>query len=354
MRQIYPKQSKNIIIRKIGRMARIRQKPSDIFGKKMANIRQHSPPTPSISTHLRNFLNSNNTKTLLIKFLHGLGDCIDYSIVIKHLKDKYPDLKIKVIANEGSHWAFYKIADNFQSINNYSVDDLNEFLFIEDFNYPSEIWTSLPSSKVTHTLVHNYGLEPKLELYYPTFTPTDEAIKMVDELQIHKPFVVLNYLGMTDLGRKDLTHEQAQAICNYFIKQNYICVIADYEHQCPFADDKNFITLYKNNIIWRNGPNCGILYELIRRANLFIGIDSGPSHLAAATDTPSLIIWKAEAAWHPGIGTNLDRNCIHFIPEEHITKYHFFIKHSNWRNYKSNKTLLAYILNYILGSSVVP
>jgi hypothetical protein len=50
------------------------------------------------------------------------------------------------------------------------------------------------------------------------------------------------------------------------------------------------------------------LYELIRRADVFLGIDSGPYHLARLTNTPRVGCWWGIPPWHASLPFPTDVN----------------------------------------------
>src|SRR5258708_16308653 len=45
-------------------------------------------------------------KAMLIKFSHGLGDAVQFTVVLKHLAQAYPDWAVDVVSKRGKHTAF--------------------------------------------------------------------------------------------------------------------------------------------------------------------------------------------------------------------------------------------------------
>ena len=46
------------------------------------------------------------TRTMLIKFPHGLGDAVQFTVVLKHLAKAYADWAVDVVSKRGKHTAF--------------------------------------------------------------------------------------------------------------------------------------------------------------------------------------------------------------------------------------------------------
>ena len=64
-------------------------------------------------------------------------------------------------------------------------------------------------------------------------------------------------------------------------------VLLDYAGHFTYLDSRAVVLTKKDKWIW----DTGVIKELIDNADFFFGCDSGPAHIAAATDTPSYIIW---------------------------------------------------------------
>ena len=318
-----------------------------------------------IKNNCLEFLHKNDLKAkILINFTHGLGDCIDYSIVIKHLKNACSNLIIDVVTHPGHQWALQGFADNVFTV----VKKLNkdyDFVFKEEFVYPklNPNWGiidpsfNVPPTKVTYTLLENFKIKPKRELYYCSFNPSDFAKASIDKLhkdviKNHK-YAVINYMGSTNRADKDLTHDEAKQICDILLNQGYLCIIADYFNNCPFANEKDIISINKSHLpwLWRGEPDCGVLYELINRANIFVGIDSGPAHVAIATKTPTYVIWM-EKGYHPLVAFNFANNCTHIIPNAFMHCDTFFSKEYKWLNYGIRNDLIR-TLNYGIRNDLI-
>ena len=285
----------------------------------------------------------NAALNVLIQFPHGLGDCVDYGIVLKHIKQHYPKVTIDVATHANKQGALQGIADNTLIIGKPNLKKY-DYSFHEPFIYANLApgWGSMvpaygvPPTKVTHTLLENFGIKPQKELYYCDFFPSETAILINDKLNeevIHnKKYAVVNYVGATNKDNKELTQKEAHDLCNLLVAKGYLCLIADYFNTCPFTDNKNIFPLARNN-------DCGVLYELIRRANLFIGIDSGPAHIAATTGTPSYIMWM-EAGYHPLTAINFTHNCTHLMPDSFMNCDELFFKEYTWKKYGTRNKLL--------------
>ena len=113
---------------------------------------------------------------------------------------------------------------------------------------------------------------------------------------VHANAVAVHYQGISAKDKKDLTHEQANAICNYI-------------------RDLGCVPYMMGNVPL--GYNAEVNCAIISQCRAFVGIDSGPAKCASATDTPSLVVWTGH---HPAQFHDPAPNTTHLVP----VGYHSF------------------------------
>ena len=124
------------------------------------------------------------------------------------------------------------------------------------------------------------GIEPISDA--PRLTPPDAAVTRVDQLRLPGRFLVI--------------HCRANDACRDWPLERWKDLV---EYLTGALGIQTIEIGLKAHAIAADGPLsrslCGVLSimetaELIRRADLFIGIDSGPAHIANAVGTPGIIL----------------------------------------------------------------
>ena len=98
------------------------------------------------------------------------------------------------------------------------------------------------------------------------------------------------------------------------MSRGYVPMILDWDRRSPLPNNRTiFCPGVHPRDIWNNtGTGDGeVLAALISQCSLLIGIDSGPLHVAGATDTPTIGVWTAH---HPIQFYDLCPNVLHLIP----------------------------------------
>lgn len=262
---------------------------------------------------------SEKKPNLFMRFRHGLGDQVSFTIVLKHLKHYEPDLEITIESPLGSQEIFKKWVKSSEVV---------EYPFrkwgwdrVEYCHFPHvrKIYGNRPNTKVTRTLVEVFDLSPIESLYYYDFDASPENQKLAKEYinQIRKgnPVAVVHNGGVSSPQAKDLSKAEEAQLLMSLVDRGYIILRLDFQegkHVCPFVDQQTIHCPYH---LWKRDnreiyADAGLIKELIQNADVFFGIDSGPGHIAAATTTPSHIFWKGH---HPGLCFDLSHNTVHIL-----------------------------------------
>ena len=256
---------------------------------------------------------------VLLRMRHGLGDNSQFTIVMRHIRHYFPNWKVDMEVGEGKDSYFKQFANKIfrRKVDLYDSRDYDNLLNI-DWPTPEECSSDLPSSKPTRFLQCYLQVKPIEDLYRGydvTITPEENQLvnEYVNKLP-NKPFVIVHYLAKTLKHAKSLTHTDAAFICKQIMDMDCTPVILDWKKESPLPDQETIFNPGVDDPIWegRRWSSAGTIAALISRAKLYIGVDSGPLHVAGCTKTPSLGIWHGH---HPVNFFDLCDNVTHLVPD---------------------------------------
>lgn len=250
---------------------------------------------------------------------YGLGDAVQMSAVLRHVVKARPHWIIDYQAPEGQHQVGRGIvANTFAYGDTYPSPhyDAEVQILLFDTYYR---WTDRPNTRVSSALLERFGLDWSAECgRYEVNISREvchETCRMLDSLGIESVRVIdafdagllcgeeypsewlkyhavaYHYQGDSSKEKKDLTHEQAEAICEHIRSLRRV----------PLKLGKHIPKGYDAE------ANCAI----ISQCEAFIGIDSGPAKCASATDTPALVVWTGH---HPAVFHDPAPNTTHLVP----------------------------------------
>lgn len=266
----------------------------------------------------------------LFSFNHGLGDACQFTIVLKHLRHYHPDWNVAVETSLGLHSVF----DNaFPLVQPYTWRDTYGQPQKILFQRPERIYNNMPSTKVTRCLTDEFGLEPIPDLYKYEIHPTEATQKKVAryiEEEIKGEYAVISYKqSKSSKEDKELTDYEASLICDMLLPFGVTPVILDWEPRNRLAGDGVLNPWRGHPYLWDKEyvGDGATIYELINHAVAFFGIDSGPAHIAAATNTPSYVFWWGTMPIHcfdPAENvTHIIDPTHHIVNEYFLNNYHF-------------------------------
>lgn len=294
-------------------------------------------------------LSTNGRRSMLIKFTHGLGDAVQLTCVLQHFARHLPDHDIDVAALIGKHSCFNGLCRRVYVLDREPIDEA-QYDAVRDLgwyeNYSAH--EAVPQTKVVNCLRDDFGLPVDLDLLRYSIQVGDEAmaraadyLRRITGSEPPFPVVVLHYQGNTSQDRKDLSHECAKEICDAITEQGYVPVILDWDNRSPLINNRTVFcpTVHQGDIWGATGTgDAETLAALISQAALMIGIDSGPLHVAGATNTPTIGVWTGH---HPVQFFDLCPNVLHLVSEnwrtiapchvEHVAE--FFQKNYRFEEY---------------------
>lgn len=281
----------------------------------------HSHATP------RNGHVSRPLRRLRIEFRHGLGDAIQFTAVLKHLRHYHPDWELEVASLRGKHSAFHGLCQQSVLLDDprpvEAACDRVDRLDWDESRIADGRW---PNTKVTRCLQEIYRLTPIPELCRYAVQIGDEArtaarsyLESVcgpPDVDGRYRAVLIHYEGNTSGDKKNLPLDAIRDVCREILQRQHVPVILDWDRRSPLPDDRRIFCPGADHPLWgehRTG-DAERLAALIDSARLMLGIDSGPLHVAGATTTPTLGVWTHH---HPLNFFDLAANVTHLVPPEH-------------------------------------
>jgi ADP-heptose:LPS heptosyltransferase/SAM-dependent methyltransferase len=306
---------------------------------------------------------------VLLEFRHGLGDAVQMTVLLKHLKHYHPNWEITAASLRGKHSAH--------------IGHCAQVLILEEQTYDRTAFDQVipldwhechadhefhPSTKPAECLINVFGLGPRPDLfrYAIRIHPASQQLA-TDALAEYCPgdrpangrhkTVIIHYQGNTSEDKKNLPHEIIKEVCEVIHNAGHVPVILDWDNRSTIVDNVRVFSPGPIHRLW-NGHGIGdaiAIAALIEASTLMIGVDSGPLHVAGATTTPTLAVWTNH---HPVHFFDLADNVTHFVPPSHhdltagrkATEYF----RQNYRHHVYNKLnvdLPAMVQSILTGAS---
>lgn len=212
----------------------------------------------------------------------------------------------------------------------------------------------VPHSKVALALTDELHINPDPKLfYYKINIPRHNQLLAQKYIQTlpswRNGLIMIHYEGNSSANRKNISHDTIRPLVNYFTKKQYVVIILDWDFRSPLPHESDWVFCPdKGNDLWekRGTGNAATIAALIKHCNLFVGVDSGPLHVAGSTNVPSIGIWRT---LHPAHFYDFAENVTHLIPQDNKRylrgndrdeTYRFFEKHYKHAYYTDLSTKL--------------
>ena len=257
---------------------------------------------------------------LLIK-LHkgyGLGDAVQFTIALQHLRKHRPDWSIDYVAERGRHSAAFGLCNRV-----FAYDEFDGSPFDDPLNYGRVITATMydnasghsdrPNTRVVDFLQYKFGIEwdhecgrYQVNVREPAWAWAKDYFESIGCHGSNNPnrwrAVAIHTHGDSAPERKNMTDAQAKRIADAVISAGRVPIIlGSAASRIPPYDPP-----------W--GGDAEHLAALIGSCEAFVGIDSGPGKVTSATATPSLICWTRH---HPVQFHDPAANTVHLVPEWH-------------------------------------
>jgi ubiquinone/menaquinone biosynthesis C-methylase UbiE len=276
-------------------------------------------PSPAIA---------DDTPGILVEFRHGMGDLIQLSIVLAHLADVTNGSAVDVVCSEDlalSKTPFERQRFGF-SDSRYRPELYRQVLSLgwEDCTSDEAGW---PLTKVYHCLTRVVRVPLRRDLWRYTCEvgelPRVKARRYLESVSGvpadadgRFPVVAIHNRGYSSRMHKDLPSEVIQEVVNACRDRGLAVMMIDLERENPLTDQRTVFAPVRGHPVWQRpgGADPETLLALIDAAAIFIGIDSGPLHLAGASSTPAIGVWTHH---HPIRFYDLAPNVLHLVPPGH-------------------------------------
>lgn len=257
---------------------------------------------------------------------YGLGDCVQMSAVLRHLKKYRPHWVIDYQADEGRHCVGRGIVANTFAYGQpypHNKYDCEAQICLYD---TWANWHDRPNTRVSSCLHERFGLAWDRECGRYQVAVSDQA-KMIARTLINpngsgnrnlcgggrakatNKVIAFHYRGDSAPAKKNLSHEQAEEIAKLSEKLGHLPLILDWRNELPLSNQYRTVGKTPSSKTWGNDAeiNCAV----ISQCAAFVGIDSGPSKCASSTDTPALVVWTGH---HPAPFHDPAPNTTHLVP----------------------------------------
>jgi len=255
---------------------------------------------------------------LLLSARHGLGDSVQLSVVLAHLRHYHPTAQIELSVPPNRATAYrHQVAAVHTDGREKDPRFARQFDHVYELGWfePRDAYPDCPSTKAEKCLKEVFKLEPIEALCrrYTLHVSDAARAKARDYLAtLPKRAALLHYQGTSSKEAKDLTHADAEWFCRYLRDDFQLTpVVLDWDGACPFVDQKTVFRWDGSQGMPRDPE---VLAALISESAIFLGIDSGPLHVAAATDTPSIGLWHG---FHPVHYLCPAANVLNMVPPGH-------------------------------------
>jgi ADP-heptose:LPS heptosyltransferase/2-polyprenyl-3-methyl-5-hydroxy-6-metoxy-1,4-benzoquinol methylase len=271
---------------------------------------------------------SKRRRRVLLRFRHGLGDAVQFTIVLKHLRQFQPDWDIDVEALHGKHSCYKGLCRNsFVTGGDAASRQRYDDVFELGWHECGESLRHTPSTKPARCLKEVFNVPSNGDEFRYSIEIGDRAKRLAQDYyreictarepaSDRFPVVLIHYQGNTSGDRKNLPHEVIRRTCEAIRESGCVAVVLDWDDRSPLIDQKTVFNPGKDHPMWdQSGTgDAEILAALIEAASLMIGVDSGPLHVAGATSTPTIGVWTKN---HPVHFYDLADNVLHLVPKHH-------------------------------------
>lgn len=248
---------------------------------------------------------------------YGLGDCVMVSAVLRHLAKYRPDWRVDYQAGEGRHQVGRGIVAN-----TFAYEEL-----YPTSHYDAEVqiclydawkgYSDRPNTHLSACLKDTFDIDWCAECGRYQVAVLDRVRQIAKGIVLsdskcrktNGKVVAIHYQGDSAALNKDLSHDQAAAICKAVEALGGTPLIIDWRGTSPLRNVLDVRSTWR--IPEQYGGDAEMNCALIGECAAFVGIDSGPAKCASATDTPALVVWTKH---HPARFHDPSENTTHLVP----------------------------------------
>lgn len=271
-------------------------------------------------------------RPLLYRFAHGLGDAVQWTVVLAHLRAAFPGLRYDHHCKRGQDTLYHgQVERTFLSdVPAAPPPDSAEYSAIHAVRWldPDRCYLEQrhPATKAERCLVEELGITPDPALCRYQITPTDEhhsrarayLERVSGPFERRAPVVLVHYQGNSAPRAKNIDEGAVARAIEVIRRAGLLAVLLDWETppRSRLVGSSGLVhCAASERALWPHGVGCGgTLAALIDQSAGMLGIDSGPAHVAGSTDTPTLVVWRQH---HPLHYYALSETVTHLLPAAH-------------------------------------
>lgn len=259
--------------------------------------------------------------TLLIRFPHGLGDCVQLSVVLRHIRELHPEWDVDVQVKDGRAKMLRHLCRQVHENGDPKGYDID---VQPGFPEPTDSYRGVPTNKPTQFLKQKLRIEPRPELCgYDVHWDEADEVTARDFMRRKglepRRFVVMHYQGESATDNKTLHEEIAADVVRQFVNAGLKVVILNWSQKSGLTKMAGVVPVdfSAENFYPADGAAIGALANF---AFGTFGIDSGPGHVFASArlaHVPMIKYWKHH---HPGHYSWAAPHVLHVVPSDHANQ----------------------------------
>lgn len=257
---------------------------------------------------------------IYISFDHGLGDCANFMIAARVYRDIGYDLRVICEQNKLSVFAAGGVpaverkeagailAHNHPWWESGQIENVTaKNIFAENKTHINIRKEPLPQSKLPHAELWSQFSSTHAALQHSFDQYRDNVDKIIADLP--RPIVLIHSNGNTSANRKDMPAAFPQELTQQILEKTDGSVIfLDWDNRTNWVHSSR-----TRHILYHYGKQLSSVENLMglcATADLLVGIDSGPFHLAGVIDMPSIGLWFKH---HPARYVIPRQNCLNIV-----------------------------------------
>lgn len=313
---------------------------------------------------------------LLLRMPHGLGDAVQMTVVLRHLRHYHPDWQVDVAAKVGADTLFAGLCRRAYLLGQEPGERQYTVARTLAWDEPADCYADSPATKAERCLREVFQLRPidrlcryqiqvsqparrRCQAYLASICPgRDRGCQAPDDSRRY-PVVLFHYQGNSALRAKMLDEELVAKLVRRTLVRGLVPVVLDWDRRQALSGIAGVHSPGAEHPLWRaTGTGDGeTLAGLIGEATAMLAIDSGPGHVAGATDTPALVVWRGH---HPLNYYALAPNVRHAVPVEHRSLLRgaddralaYFEKNYDYRRYSDLRQALPRMFDELLDDAL--
>lgn len=269
--------------------------------------------------------------TLLLRFTCGLGDHIQLTVLLQHVRALYPHVAVDLACHASKATGFVE-AGLVRAVYNIGSEpagsyDAERRLY---WHEPATCYADSPSTKAERCLKEIFGIAPREEFCSYKIGVSQEAIgrahDWLEQTFDRRPFVLWHYQGHTARGAKNITEPAIARGIQAAAQAGHGSLVLDFDRQstlvqCGVRSAERGVDRPRVHFLRGDAPlgiyggaDAETLGAIACCAALCVGIDSGPGKVMSASGAPTILLWDL---MHPLHYAGLNHNVLHVVRRGH-------------------------------------